>query len=189
MADTREELAIRSRLCFSAVFELTEGSTPFLDEVEVVVDAVAALIALGTSPILGRGRGTTERYPTDSTNHLVLVRRLVLASPLDLVFQFPDGAGTITGLAAVYYGVRRLFGVDLEFRAYREARRAEFEEAKALADSAIARRSPNAKDDVRRLERRAEPFLESEQAKSFTRARWRCDRAAVFDQENDQPEI
>ena len=41
---------------------------------------------------------------------------------------------TVPGLAALFYGAKRIFAVDFEFKAYPEKRRAEFLEAKALAE-------------------------------------------------------
>jgi hypothetical protein len=60
------------------------------------------------------------------------VKRLHYGSPFDLEFLLPFL--TPAGLACLFYACKRLFGIDLEFKAYREKRRLEYLEAKRMAE-------------------------------------------------------
>jgi hypothetical protein len=54
-------------------------------------------------------------------------------SPFEI--QVLLGVLTPPGLGVLFYGAKRLFGADLEFRAYREQRRAEYLQAREIAEA------------------------------------------------------
>jgi hypothetical protein len=62
------------------------------------------------------------------------ILRLSYESPLEIaLIVAPTIAASVSALATLIYGLKRLYGVDLEFRTYREERRAEYLAAKDLA--------------------------------------------------------
>jgi len=78
-----------------------------------------------------------ELAPSESS---MSVRRLHYGSPFDL--QIVLGALTVPGLGVLLWGAKRLWGIDLEFRAYREQRRIEYLAAKEVADELMDRITP-----------------------------------------------
>lgn len=64
----------------------------------------------------------------------VEILRLSYESPLEIALVVaPSVAASVSALATLIYAIKRLYGVDLEFRTYREERRAEYLAAKDLA--------------------------------------------------------
>jgi hypothetical protein len=60
------------------------------------------------------------------------IKRLHYGSPFQIELLLP--LVSTAGLTSLFFIARRLYGVDLEFKAYREQRRVEYLEAKAKAD-------------------------------------------------------
>jgi hypothetical protein len=60
------------------------------------------------------------------------VKRLQYGSPFQIELLLP--LLTPAGLAGLFYAARRLYGINMDFKAYREQRRVEYLEAKKLAD-------------------------------------------------------
>ncbi|HKO37644.1 MAG TPA: hypothetical protein VJU14_04685 [Solirubrobacterales bacterium] len=91
-------------------------------------------MAPGSLGEFGRGAGAAS-----------LVRRLHYGSPFQIELLLP--LLTPASLAGLFFIARRLYGIDLEFKAYREQRRAEYLEAKEKADS-LAGHVPSPPPDV-----------------------------------------
>jgi hypothetical protein len=67
------------------------------------------------------------------------VKRLHYGSPFQIEMLLPLLSSA--GLTSLFFIARRFYGIDLEFKAYREQRRAEYLEAKAKADQLAAQTS------------------------------------------------
>jgi len=73
----------------------------------------------------------------DQLSRDVDVRRVRYASPLEVALVVPAAIlVTKSALALLLFGVKRVYGYDLELRAHREEQRAAFYDARALAEEA-----------------------------------------------------
>ena len=118
-----------------------------VDWLGALVGAVEKSVARSPDPVDFVDRVRQLGEYGDATNYEAVVSRLRFGSPF-LIHLFL-GVGSVPGFAMLIYGAKRLFGLDLEFKAHRHRLGAEYEqqraahiEAKRLAD---------------RLERQVEP--------------------------------
>jgi len=74
-----------------------------------------------------------REYVDQDSPGAILVNRLTLASPLEVALDLAPVWGTPTAVAALFYFVRFAFGADLDIRAHRESKRAEYLEARIRA--------------------------------------------------------
>ncbi|HWI97092.1 MAG TPA: hypothetical protein VNS60_13595, partial [Solirubrobacterales bacterium] len=73
-----------------------------------------------------------------SRSEMTPIKRLQYGSPFEI--ELILGSLTVPGLAALLFVAKRLYGVDLEFKAYREKRRVEYLKARELAEQYEAKR-------------------------------------------------
>lgn len=96
-------------------------SYPRFRDFSSLLSSIAAVAAAAGTGSIGIGR--SEMTP---------IKRLQFGSPFEI--ELILGYLTIPGLAALLFVAKRLYGIDLEFKAYREKRRVEYFEARELAE-------------------------------------------------------
>lgn len=99
-------------------------------------------IATAAAEIGGLDSATVEWQDADlEIGEWARVYRIHMNSPLEVVVVVgPAVAASASGLAALVYLLKRLWGLDLELKEYREHRRALYHDAKRLANEAQAAR-------------------------------------------------
>ena len=95
--------------------------------------ALAFVVATGQEPLWSDSRATLRRFEP-------ALSRVRFESPLLIVVEIPNPIlSTVASMAFVIYGVKRIWGISLEFKTHRENQRAKFEEAATRAEEARVR--------------------------------------------------
>ncbi|MBJ7469743.1 MAG: hypothetical protein JHD16_00495 [Solirubrobacteraceae bacterium] len=132
-----------------------------------VVEFLSTIALCGRTAVDVARRVDGHKYVEDVGPGPILVNRLTLASPLDVALDLAPIWGTPTAVAALFYFVRFAFGADLDIRAHRENKRAEYLEATIRATE---------------LEVRHREMLESMAAEIRSPTNWAVERVEITDE-------
>jgi hypothetical protein len=90
-------------------------------------------------PVEEQERDTYWAFLETHGAHATIVRRLQLGSPFEVLLVVPPlAAAAVPSVALLFYGIKRVFGLDLELRIHRAKLRAELAKAQRLAREAEA---------------------------------------------------
>jgi hypothetical protein len=120
-----------------------EPNPPDLASIDLALRDVARVIGAAYTVANPKQAASSSRGFVATGQHQVLISHIHLGSPLEVVGDLSTTIGfVVPALAAIFYATKRLWGIDLEWRAYREDHRARYFEAKRAALEAEAALEP-----------------------------------------------
>jgi len=115
-----------------------------------------------------------QQYPMQVAGSFFTVKELHYGSPFFFDITLSDNLNAV-GLGFIFYGAKRLFGAEFEFRAYREKRRVEYLEAQQTREI-LEKEPPEIGTSGTRDPRYKDPFSDVDPPRH-----WQSDEAVITD--------